>query len=111
MNELPNKQKRSGFTVYAILTTLTLLSWALYGAYIRLVKVDLTSIQESILAPVNPNLDTSTLDLLEKKRYVRQEQITSFVPKQTSTPAPQTESTEASPAGQASGVNPAIQTE
>lgn len=98
-----NNQKRSGFTVYAILTTLTLLSWALYGAYERLVKIDLTTISPSVLTPVNPSLDTTTLDLLEKKRYASDVQISSYVPKTENEPVET--STES---GQ---VNPPAQTE
>lgn len=74
------KQKSSKLTIFAVFTTITLLVWAAYGAYGILVKVDLSTVPEKVLTPVNPNLDTAALDLLEKKKLATEEQIASFVP-------------------------------
>lgn len=101
------KQKRSSFTIYAILTTLTLLSWALYGAYTRLVKIDLTVMPQSVLSPVNPNLDTSVLDLLEDKKFATDSEISSFEPSSSSNS--QIESTESGQEASPDGVNPSAQ--
>lgn len=102
------KQKRSNFTVFAILTTLTLLTWAVFGAYERLRKVDLSTVPEKILSPVNPNLDTAILDLLEKKKLVSEEQISSFVPTDQSSVQSQPSTQSAQPAA---GASPSAQTQ
>lgn len=78
------KPKRSSFTVYAILTTITLLTWVVYGAYERLQKIDLAVIPPKVLSPITPTLDTQALDLLENKKHVSEQQIQSFVPSTSS---------------------------
>ncbi len=104
------KQKGSNFTVFAILTTLTLLTWAAFGAYERLRKIDLSVIPEKMLAPVNPNLDTATLDLLEKKKLVNEEQISSFVPDTQSSGRTQAAGSESAQL-EGGGASPSAQTQ
>lgn len=85
------KQKTSNFTVFAILTTLTLFTWALFGVYEKFRTIDLSSVPANVLEPINPSLDTNVLDLLDKKNLATEEQISSFVSKTTSEQATQSD--------------------
>lgn len=66
------KKKRSKITVFAILTTVTILVWIFAEAYQRFKKTELTSIPEVILAPIAPSLDRETLDNMEKRLWFSQ---------------------------------------
>lgn len=66
------RKKRSKITVFAILTTITILVWIFAEAYQRLKKTELTTIPEAILAPIAPSLDRETLDNMEKRLWFSQ---------------------------------------
>lgn len=74
------KRKTSNLTIFAILTTITLLTWVAIEVYQRLNKIDLTSIPQEVLTPLNPNLDTQILDSIEKRRSFSDDEVSQFSP-------------------------------
>lgn len=77
------KPKQTNLTVFAILTTLTLVTWAVVEAYVRFYKVDILSVPEKISAPLIPSLDTAVLDNLEQKVQFSDEQLLQFTVNKT----------------------------
>lgn len=84
------KPKQTNLTVFAILTTLTLVTWALVEAYVRFYKVDIETVPSPIAAPINPTLDTTILDNLQQRLQLSESEIQQFSPKK-STPRPTSE--------------------
>jgi hypothetical protein len=60
-------KKQSNITIFAILTTLTILTWVVVEAYLAFTKKGFETIPQSVLEPLSPILDTQTLDLIEKR--------------------------------------------
>lgn len=102
------KKKRLNFTTFAILTTITLLTWVIFDAWQRLNKIEFAEIPPAVLAPLNPSLNSAALDNIEKRKHFEREEIERFVPVQTVVePAP-----EASPGAQEPAqASPSAQTE
>lgn len=73
-----NKKKSSFLTIFAILTTVTILTWISVTSYLKLKKIDLSSVPVEVLSPMNPDLDTTAFDSLEKKRVMTEEEISQF---------------------------------
>lgn len=100
-------KRKSKITIFAILTTITILVWVSFEAYQRFNKKDLQSIPGNIIAPIAPSLDTEVLDNIEGKLWFSDDSsipppITRGGVEQKPTPAPQEASPSpgASPSGQ-----------
>ena len=66
-------------TTLAILTTTTIIVWIAVESYLRLNAKDLSSIPQNVLEPLNPNLDTKTLDQISKKLYFNEEELRTII--------------------------------
>ena len=53
----------------AILTTITIVFWIFYGVYQLLTSTPSTDVPDLLLAPIEPTLDTQTLNQLPSKIY------------------------------------------
>ena len=63
------KERIPSIVTLAILTTITSIFWIFFSVY-RLLTSKLSSeIPPSVLSPLNPSLDMSTLEVAEKKVY------------------------------------------
>lgn len=87
------KKKRSKITIFAILTTITIVVWVLAEGYNRFTTTEIKTIPPKLLVPLSPSLDKETLDTIEKRRVFSKEEVSSFVFAQPS-PAPSPEATE-----------------
>lgn len=76
------KKKRSNLTIFAILTTITIVVWVLTEGYNRFTKTEIKTIPPKILAPLSASLDKETLDTIEKRRVFSKEEVSSFLPTQ-----------------------------
>ncbi len=72
------KKKSSNVTIFAILTTLTLVSWVFLEAYQRFYKKDIQTVPANIISPLTPSLDTQYLEELASKKQLTQEEISKF---------------------------------
>ena len=69
------KLKKPKFVTMAIFTTITIIFWVFFGVY-RILTTDVDSnIPTSILNPLNPTLDTQTLESLGDRIYFKEEEI------------------------------------
>lgn len=85
---------RSNLTIFAILTTVTIITWIAFDTYRRLNKPGVQPIPEKVLAPINPSLDTKILDNITERRAFSDEEVSLFVPEASP-------EAEASPSGEA----------
>lgn len=69
------KPKQTNLTIFAILTTLSLVTWALVEGYVRFYKRNLEVIPSSIVSPLNPVLDSTILENLKNKIQFSDQQI------------------------------------
>ena len=74
------KKKRSNLTIFAILTTITIVVWVLAESYNRFTKTEIKTIPPKILVPLSASLDKETLDTIEKRRVFSKEEVSSFLP-------------------------------
>ncbi len=75
----------------AVLTLITIVFWAFFGAYRALTKVPQLDFDENILEPVDPTLDTKTLTRLESRIFISDgeiEQLVGQIEAQTPSPTP-----------------------
>lgn len=75
----------------AVLTLITVVFWVFFGAYRALMKVPQLDVDEKILEPVNPTLDTNTLIRLESRIFIPEgeiEQLVGQVEAQIPSPSP-----------------------
>lgn len=72
------KKNNSNITIFAILTTITLITWVFLEAYQRFYKSDIQTISNNILSPLTPTLDTSYLEEIAKRKQVTPEEIGQF---------------------------------
>lgn len=70
--------KKSNLTIFAILTTITILTWVGVEAYLRFYKSANVPVPSSILSPFTPNLDTETLENLKQKKQIGLEVISQY---------------------------------
>lgn len=85
------KPKQTNLTVFAILTTLTLVTWALVEAYVRFYKVDITAVPPKVVQSLNPSLNTRVLDDLENRTQLSEIELLQYAPKKAASPAPTAE--------------------
>lgn len=90
-------EKQSSITIFAILTTITILAWIAFDAYRRLTFVQIQTIPPTVVAPISPVLDDKILDIIEKGQTLTEEEIARFGTTKSPSPTP-----EASPSGEAS---------
>lgn len=62
-------KRKSNITVFAVLTTLTILTWVGFEIYQAFNKPGLTTISEEVLAPLTPSLNRVVLDNMEQRRF------------------------------------------
>lgn len=93
------KKQRSNITVFAVLTTLTIVVWVFAESYTRFTETEIKTIPPKILVPLSPSLDKEILDTIEKRRVFSKEEVSSFLPAPTES-GPAQESPEATESGQ-----------
>lgn len=85
-------KKNTNLTTFAILTTLTILTWVAIEAYQRFRTTNYGPIPPQILLALNPSLDSKILEDIQSKRYFSDEEISNYVPTASSsartTPTP-----------------------
>lgn len=96
------EKRKSRFTVFAVLTTITLLTWVGFDAYQRLAKTEFQTIPPKTLSPLDPSLPEAVLDNIKERRFVSPEEISSFTPAPQPTGTPEEETPEATEAAEAS---------
>lgn len=69
------RKKQSNITMFAVLTTLAILTWVLVEAYLIFNKRNFESVPEDALAPLSPTLDTEVLNMIEKRRFFAEEEV------------------------------------
>ncbi|MDO8503693.1 MAG: hypothetical protein Q7S60_03305 [bacterium] len=90
-------KKTSNITVFAVLTTLTILTWVGFEIYQAFNKPGMVAISEEVLAPLTPSLNKTVLDNMEQRRFFEPGAFQVA----TTNPAPVEEPIEeASPSGQ-----------
>lgn len=95
------KPKRtSNLTVFAVLTTLTILTWVGFEIYQAFRKTGIVTISNEVLAPLTPSLNKTILDNMEKRRFFSQEEVARFSPSGSAPVGRETPTQEASPSGQ-----------
>lgn len=62
-------KKQSNITVFAVLTTLTILTWVGFEIYQAFNKPGIVAISEEVLAELTPSLNKSVLDNMEQRRF------------------------------------------
>lgn len=62
-----------------ILTTITVVFWVFFSVYRILTTTATPPVTDEILAPIDPNLDTTTLDSLETKIYFQDENLVNTI--------------------------------
>lgn len=67
----------------AILTTITILFWTVFNVYRVLTNKAPITIQENLMEPLSPNLDTQTLDKIQNSLVFEENQF------QTPQPTPE----------------------
>jgi hypothetical protein len=96
------KIKTPNFVTIAVLTTITIVFWVLFGVYRVFTTEPSPDVPDDILEDVNPSLDTNALDALQSKLFFEEGQIgeiefvSTVSPTETQTPTP-TETPTATP--------------
>lgn len=70
------KQKTPSFVIIATLTVITIVSWVFYGVYQVFVTTPPLEIPPEVAAPIDPSLDTQSLDKLQKSVFFEDSEIT-----------------------------------
>lgn len=83
------KPKAPKLVTVAIITTITIVIWVFFSVYRVLTKEPETSVPSEILAPINPTLNTNSLDSLETRIYFEEGEVVALP-----TPTPQEETEE-----------------
>jgi len=77
-----------------ILTTITLVSWVFFSIYRAFVKPQPVVVPPEILEPIDPELDTDSLNKLKERFYLNEEEVPEITPPpKTETPSPTTSPT------------------
>ena len=72
-----------------ILTTITLVSWVFFSIYRAFVKPQPGVVPPEILEPIDPKLDTDSLNKLKERFYLNEEEVLEITPPpKTETPSP-----------------------
>ncbi|MEK7521488.1 MAG: hypothetical protein AAB599_01660 [Patescibacteria group bacterium] len=69
-------QKGPNVMLFAVLTTITIFVWIGFEVYSILNQKTLEAIPDSVLLPIDPNLDLETLKKLESRRNFSDAEIT-----------------------------------
>jgi len=93
------KNNQSNLAIFAILTTLTLLTWIAVEAYLRFYKIEVGIVPQNIVSAFNPTLNTQVLDNLEQRIFITPDQVSGFRPKSAIAPQTATEEPEISVSG------------
>lgn len=87
------KKKQSNLTIFAVLTTITIMIWVLAEGYSRITQTEIKTIPPKVLVPLSASLDKETLDTIEKRRVFSKEDVSSFLPSGQSGLTPSLEGT------------------
>lgn len=92
------KIKPPKIVVVVSLTTITIIFWVFYSLYNVLTKNPPLKVPEDLLAPINPELDTETLDSISERVFFEKEEINIILtptptPVETTIPTPPTPTT------------------
>lgn len=87
------KTKIPSFVTITILTTITTAFWLLFSVYRAFTKTPALDIPSQIIEPLDPTLDSNTLDNLQLRTYFEDSQIPQTIlvtptPAATETPTP-----------------------
>lgn len=74
------KQKLPRIVIIAILTLITATIWAFFDITRVLVKKPDTKVEESAIVPLDPKLDTETLNTLQSSTFFEEGQVPDIVP-------------------------------
>lgn len=77
-------KKNSNLTTFAILTTLTILTWVAVEAYHRYRATNYGPISPQVLLPLNPSLNSKVLEEIQNRRHFSDEEIANFKPNTSS---------------------------
>jgi hypothetical protein len=83
------KPKAPKLVTVAIFTTITIVAWIFFSVYRILTNEPPVTVSEKILAPINPQLDTKSLDRLDERIYFEEGEVVALP-----TPTPEEESVE-----------------
>lgn len=65
-----NKNKLPSLVVLLILTLITVVFWIMFSVYRTYTNKEVsTNVPREILLPISPNLDESTIDIMQTKIY------------------------------------------
>lgn len=96
----------SRITAFAILTTLTILTWVGFDALQRVGRRELEVIPEQVIAPLDPSLDPGVLANIEERRGITPEETSLYRPAPRASVLTQEEATEAGVASPSAEVSP-----
>ena len=69
------KKKPPSIVVLATLTVITILTWIFYEVYQALTTPPSLEIQQEVLAPITPTLDSQSLDKLQQSVFFEDQEI------------------------------------
>lgn len=86
------KQKTPNIVFLAVMTTITAIFWAFFGAYRVFTTKPETAVSPEIIEPVDPKLDSSIIDKMQNSVFFEEGEVTSSIsspsPTPTETPIP-----------------------
>lgn len=74
-----NQQKLPNLVNIAIFTLITILAWIGFGVFRQVTKEPEPEVNQEILEPLDPTLDTSTLNQLESRVYLSDPEVEALV--------------------------------
>ena len=72
------KQKLPNFVFIFGLTIITIIFWITHSVVGLIRKEPTVEVPEEVLKPINPNLDTQTLDRIDKRFFLERNEIQEF---------------------------------
>lgn len=94
------KQKRSRLVTFALLTTVTVLTWVSVETYLIVKKTTIEEIPPEIIENIDPTLDTDILNTVEKRRFFNENTIPAVINSQASQSEEQKAQSTATSSGQ-----------
>ena len=73
------KNKTPGIVILAILTLITSVFWLIFGLFRVFTVRPSSSVEEELLAPIDPTLDAKALDSLEERNFLEDSEIPDIV--------------------------------
>ncbi|HWA52236.1 MAG TPA: hypothetical protein VG895_04230 [Patescibacteria group bacterium] len=83
------KAKKPGILITAILTLITVIFWTGFEVYHSLTTKPVPPVPQAIINPLDPTLDTKSLDAIQARNYLTDDQIgNTEAVSETGTPIP-----------------------